>query len=181
MNRDALRLLDTAKILFASAALAIVSIGMALAGDESVGYAAARDAAAGDAAARDASVGYAAAGDAAAGDAGDGRLAAPTVHAPPVKGPATGLADSAALRATVFRTPPQDIAPMPASVPLVEIDVRMPWAQRVPNIFWFDKALRVWFSAQDKPAPLAIARGAMAIPPSCRRCAACSTAPVIMC
>jgi predicted alpha/beta-fold hydrolase len=26
----------------------------------------------------------------------------------------------------------------------------------VPQVFWFDRRLRVWFSAQDKPAPLAI-------------------------
>jgi len=69
---------------------------------------------------------------------------------------ATGLADSAALRATVFGTPPQDIAPLPASVPLDEIDISMPWAQPVPKVLWFDSRLRVWFSAQDKPAPLAI-------------------------
>src|ERR1700722_6289558 len=70
--------------------------------------------------------------------------------------PATGLADSAALRATVFGTPPQDIAPMPATVPLQEINISMPWARPVPKVLWFDGRLRVWFSAQDKPAPLAI-------------------------
>lgn len=75
---------------------------------------------------------------------------------PPVQGPATGLADSAALRATVFGTPPQDIAPMPAKVPLLEINMRMPWARPVPKVMWFDKNLRVWFSAQGGPAPLAI-------------------------
>src|ERR1700730_10951835 len=71
-------------------------------------------------------------------------------------GPATGLADSAALRATVYGTPPQDIAPMPAKVPLVEINMHMPWARPVPDVFWFGSDLRVWFSSQDKPAPLAI-------------------------
>ena len=70
--------------------------------------------------------------------------------------PATGLADSAALRATVFGTPPQDVAPMPATVPLQEIDISMPWARPVPKVLWFGSRLRVWFSAQDKPAPLAI-------------------------
>jgi predicted alpha/beta-fold hydrolase len=74
----------------------------------------------------------------------------------PDNDPATGLADSAALRATVFGTPPQDIAPMPATVPLQEIDISMPWARPVPQVLWFDSRLRVWFSAQDKPAPLAI-------------------------
>jgi hypothetical protein len=78
------------------------------------------------------------------------------IAAPPVHGAATGLADSAALRATVFGTPPQNMAAMPAKVPLVEINIGMPWAQPVPEVFWFDRKLRVWFSAQDKPAPLAI-------------------------
>jgi len=32
----------------------------------------------------------------------------------------------------------------------------MPWARPVPKVFWFDRRLRVWFSAQDRPAPLAI-------------------------
>ncbi len=45
---------------------------------------------------------------------------------------------------------------MPAKVPLVEINMSMPWARPVPAVFWFDHYLRVWFSAQDKPAPLAI-------------------------
>jgi hypothetical protein len=72
------------------------------------------------------------------------------------RGPATGLADSSALRATVYGTPPQDIAPMPASVPLQQIDISLPWARPVPAVFWFDRRLRVWFSAQKKPAPLAI-------------------------
>ena len=80
----------------------------------------------------------------------------PSVSPPLSRGPATGLADSAALRATVFGTPPQDIAPMPAKVPLQEINISMPWARPVPKVLWFDSRLRVWFSAQDKPAPLAI-------------------------
>jgi hypothetical protein len=71
-------------------------------------------------------------------------------------GPATGLADSAALRATVYGTPPQDIAPMPERVPLEEINIALAWAQPVPAVFWFDRRLRVWFSPQPKPAPLAI-------------------------
>jgi hypothetical protein len=80
-----------------------------------------------------------------------------TAALPPAgPGPATGLADSAGLRATVFGTPPQDIAPMPDRVPLTEIDIALPWARPVPAVFWFDRRLRVWFSAQDKPAPLAI-------------------------
>jgi pimeloyl-ACP methyl ester carboxylesterase len=78
------------------------------------------------------------------------------LKAPPVQGPATGLADAAGLRATVFGTPPQNLAPMPDKVPLIEINIGMPWAKPVPDVFWFDRKLRVWFSAQDKPAPLAI-------------------------
>lgn len=45
---------------------------------------------------------------------------------------------------------------MPSRVPLVEINLTLPWARPVPAVFWFDRKLRVWFSAQDKPAPLAI-------------------------
>jgi ABC-type transporter lipoprotein component MlaA len=71
-------------------------------------------------------------------------------------GPPTGLADSAALRATVFGTPPGDLAPMPQSVPLQEINIALPWARPVPEVFWFDRKLRAWFSAQDRPAPLAV-------------------------
>ena len=78
------------------------------------------------------------------------------IQPPPAPGPATGLADSAALRATVFGTPPQDIAPLPEKVPLLEMDLALPWARPVPAVFWFDRRLRVWFSAQNKPAPLAI-------------------------
>jgi hypothetical protein len=82
--------------------------------------------------------------------------AAQTIAPPPAPGPAAGLADSAGLRATVFGTPPQNMAPMPSRVPLAEINISLPWARRVPAVFWFDRKLRVWFSAQDKPAPLAI-------------------------
>ncbi|MGA2399572.1 MAG: hypothetical protein ABSG30_16125 [Steroidobacteraceae bacterium] len=78
------------------------------------------------------------------------------IQLPPAPGPATGLADSAALRATVFGTPPQDIAPLPQSVPMLEMDLALPWRRPVPQIFWFDKRLRVWLSAQKRPAPLAI-------------------------
>ncbi len=79
-----------------------------------------------------------------------------SIAAPVAPGPATGLADSAALRATVFGTPPQDIAPLPAEVPLLEMDLKLPWRLPIPDVFWFDGRLRVWLSAQDKPAPLAI-------------------------
>ena len=75
---------------------------------------------------------------------------------PPAAGPATGLADSAGLHSTVFGTSPQDVAPLPARVPVVEINVSLPWRQPIPEVLWFDSKLRVYFSAQRKPAPLAI-------------------------
>ena len=81
--------------------------------------------------------------------------AATPVHFPD-SGPPTGLADSAALRATVYGTPPQLLAPVPETVPLQEINIALPWKPPVPEIFWFDKRLRAWFAEQDKPAPLAI-------------------------
>jgi hypothetical protein len=81
---------------------------------------------------------------------------APLLPLAPASDPATGLADSAALRATVYGTPPQDIAPMPARVPLQQIDIALPWARPLPQVFWFDRRLRVWLSAQEEPAPLAI-------------------------
>jgi hypothetical protein len=75
---------------------------------------------------------------------------------PAAPGPPTGLADSAALRATVFGTPPENAAPLPNRVPLVEINIALPWARPVPAVFWFDRKLRVWFSGQRNPAPLAV-------------------------
>jgi pimeloyl-ACP methyl ester carboxylesterase len=73
-----------------------------------------------------------------------------------VPGPATGLSDSAGLRATVFGTPPQAMASLPSKVPLSEINIALPWRLPVPQVLWFDRKLRVWLSAQDKAAPLAI-------------------------
>src|SRR6202161_1127728 len=80
----------------------------------------------------------------------------PPPQSQPAPGPATGLSDSAGLRATVFGTPPEAMAPLPAKVPLYEINITLPWRLPVPEVLWFDAKLRVWLSAQDKPAPLAI-------------------------
>jgi len=74
----------------------------------------------------------------------------------PDSGPPNGLADSAALRATVYGTPPQLLAPVPETVPLQEINIALPWKRPVPEVFWFNKRLRAWFAEQDRPAPLAI-------------------------
>jgi hypothetical protein len=74
----------------------------------------------------------------------------------PTPGPATGLSDAAGLRATVFGAPPEAIAPLPAKVPLSEINIAFPWRLPVPQVLWFDSKLRVWLSAQKKAAPLAI-------------------------
>jgi len=79
------------------------------------------------------------------------------VLAPPAYAvPVVGLADSAGLRATVFGTPPQDMAPLPATVPLTEIDIALPWRLPAPAVFWFNVRLRAWFSAQPGEAPLAV-------------------------
>ena len=74
----------------------------------------------------------------------------------PDSGPPTGLADSAALRATVYGTPPKLLAPVPETVPLQEINISLPWKPPVPEVFWFNKRLRAWFAEQKGPAPLAI-------------------------
>ncbi len=75
---------------------------------------------------------------------------------PTTRGPASGLADSAALRATVFGTPPDQLADGPQRVPVKEIEVRMPWMRPLPRVLWFNERLRVWFSPQEGEAPLAI-------------------------
>jgi len=54
-------------------------------------------------------------------------LPQPPSQAPPHSSPAIGLGDSAGLRATIFGTPPQDTASLPAKVPLSEINVELPW------------------------------------------------------
>ncbi|MBS7456287.1 esterase/lipase family protein [Coralloluteibacterium stylophorae] len=71
-------------------------------------------------------------------------------------GPATGLADSAALRATVFGTGTEDRADLPETVPVREIEVDIRGNRPVPEVFWFNRRLTVWFSDQGRPAPLAV-------------------------
>src|ERR1700721_4699052 len=66
----------------------------------------------------------------------------PAIAPPPAPGPATGLADSAGLRATVFGTPPKDIAPMPSRVPLDEINIGLPRARGEPDVFWGARKLQ---------------------------------------
>lgn len=76
--------------------------------------------------------------------------------APAAQDPASGLADSAALRVTVYGTPPEDIAALPQRVPLQEISIKLPWARPLPAVLWFDRRLRAWLSAQPGAAPLVI-------------------------
>jgi hypothetical protein len=75
---------------------------------------------------------------------------------PPALDAPAGLVTSAALHATVFGTPLKDFAPLPAKVPLSEINVELPWRLPVPDVLWFDRKLRVWLTVQKHPAPLAI-------------------------
>src|ERR1035441_5003624 len=70
------------------------------------------------------------------------------IEVPAVPGPATGLADLAALRATVFGTPPQDIAPLPEKVPLLEMGFALPWARPVPA-----PSARRWRSRVNRAPP----------------------------
>jgi len=69
--------------------------------------------------------------------------------------PAT-LATSAGLRATVFGSDPETMAALPARIPLREINFTVDGALPVPDLFWFNRRLRVWFSAQRGPAPLVV-------------------------
>ena len=103
---------------------------------------------------------------------------------PPAPGPATGLADSAALRATVFGTPPQDIAPLPDTVPLLEMDLALPWRQPVPqssgSISGCGCGFRRRTSRRRSPSSSREPE-ATATPRSSPCCAPFSTAPAITC
>ena len=80
----------------------------------------------------------------------------PPAASPPAAAATHRFPATAALRATVFGPAPLDMAQLPASVPLTEINIALPWARPVPKVFWFDRKLRVWLSAQRQPAPLAV-------------------------
>lgn len=71
-------------------------------------------------------------------------------------GTALGLADANALRATVFGPPPERLAPVSNTAPVQELDITIEGAQAVPDVYWFNRRLRVNFSAQPEPAPLAV-------------------------
>lgn len=71
-------------------------------------------------------------------------------------GDALGLADSAALRATVFGLAEDELATLPETVPVREINIAIEGGLPVPDLYWFNRELRVYFSAQKGPAPLAI-------------------------
>lgn len=71
-------------------------------------------------------------------------------------GDALGLADSAALRATIFGPAEDQRAALPDSVPLREINIDIEGGLPVPDLYWFNRKLRAYFSPQKGPAPLAI-------------------------
>ena len=61
---------------------------------------------------------------------GNGLAAAEDIEPPPVPTTSPGFVTSAALHATVFGKPPQKLAPLPAKVPLSELNIELPWHQR---------------------------------------------------
>lgn len=70
--------------------------------------------------------------------------------------PAAGLADSAALRATIVGPPPDRLAPLDSKVPLRELEIDIDGVDSVPDVYWFNRRLRVYFSPQPDAAPLAV-------------------------
>lgn len=61
-----------------------------------------------------------------------------------------------ALRATVFGAPPDSMAERPRRVPLREMKLTIDGSVPVPPLFWFNRQLRVFLSAQSEPAPLVV-------------------------
>jgi len=80
--------------------------------------------------------------------------AAPVIALPGGQG-GHRIADSAALRATVYGSRRRILPPCRQGAAGRD-QHHMPWARPVPDVFWFGRDLRVWFSSQDKPPPLAI-------------------------
>ncbi|MFC4726985.1 hypothetical protein [Coralloluteibacterium thermophilus] len=85
-----------------------------------------------------------------------GLVAAASAQPLPVSGRATGLADGPGLRATVFGPDRERLAELPGDVPVREIRLAVEGARPVPDLFWFNRKLRVWFSRQKGPAPLVV-------------------------
>ena len=107
------------------------------------------------------------------------------IQPPPAPGPATGLADSAALRATVFGTPPQDIAPLPAESAAARDGPRAAVAAAGSgDLLVRQAAAGVVFGAEKAGAARhrhLRHRQRRQHGEALRRCAPCSTAPVITC
>lgn len=83
-------------------------------------------------------------------------LSPTTAQATDNLGDALGLADITALKATVFGPGEKQRASLPESIPVREINIAIDGSLPVSNLYWFNRKLRVYFSAQKKPAPLAI-------------------------
>ncbi len=66
------------------------------------------------------------------------------------------LVTSTGLRATVFGPDPDARAELPEHVRARELSFRVDGARPTPQIYWFNRELRVWFSAQSGPAELVI-------------------------
>ena len=80
----------------------------------------------------------------------------PPPESTPPRDAVVGLADEQALRATLFGVPPAERAPLPADVPVKEIELEITGARPVPEVFWFNRRLRAWWSPQPGPAPLVV-------------------------
>lgn len=68
-----------------------------------------------------------------------------------------GLADADALRATLFGVAAAERAALPPEVPVRELELEIDGALPVPEVFWFNRRLRAWYSPQPGPAPLVVA------------------------
>lgn len=68
----------------------------------------------------------------------------------------TSLVDSQGLRDTVIGPAPERLAELVENVPARELNLAIDGVHPVPELFWFNRELRVWLSAQDGPAPLVV-------------------------